>query len=952
MIKHFLTYIYQRNILASLVKYILLKDLLIQFNNSYLSTITKGIFFLMNKRLNELVFECILTAFNCSNYDNYLIANYLIIIQTEINQKIKIYKKGASISTIYLSFKKNINKYIYKKKGKAVWPMFLYIKDIRNLVAANMSLDKLGKLFNLKESKLCFPYSQAVSVKQLKLLTSLKPYDDIFWKDTFLDKQTLLENRLHAENIFKTHNFNNLYEFGNYYLMQDCLLLHSIVLTLFNTYLQDDINIFIRRNYSQSSLSYHQFFIIEPAKQIKQINAPKSIENTFFNYFIKQAVTGGLCTSFVHGSITSDTVINEHFNYLDDPNLNPTVWPNFSNCKPWKKGLFNELPIGISTIDIRSLYPSAALKPLPVNSPLFYSRFIPDDFAKVKDKRLVSLNLQGFCNNCQTLGNHHQDMFKLLNKPPLFYNEFNALKWFLSNISKDIVILRFQSSFTALGQLYFGEYPVDGFLSYKDNKTNLIHIKIIQYNSVFYHGHNQSCKIVNNDKETLLQEKTLYIKSMILETINSFRTDFNLNNIQIEYVEISDCDFFLHAIPQTNTNFAYKTMYSYNTFLHNIYNKKLKGFIVLKDLELKKSNQNPIFGFIIQKVEYELKRLSQYTYEQLQHFYTSPRVIGMNKSKSFIVLSTEYFNWLYNNFGFENTPDIYHAIFFQSEYYLKDSIENKLKLRKDLKDLIKNETNIEIKQQYEIKAELIKLMLNSCYGFTLCNLTSSKFKCYENRKSAPHTLASQNRIMSCVQITKNTYLIEKKNSIKQPFQSLLGHVGCSILFHSKIILLKRLYFLLKYLNPTKAQLLYMDTDSAHFLLKHKHFRDNVDYNLQHKFVRLFDKHFETGNKVSGIWVQEGFYDTAEYIGEKSYILYNKNDDRYLTHMKGLNTSFQNKYVKNKIDHKIAPYINYNIFFKSPDFVIYKSYMSKNLFSNYVPIKRYFISSTGSLPLKM
>ena len=109
MVKKFLTYIYQRNVLASFVKYILLKDILIPFEKSNLSTIKKGIFFLMNRRLNELVFECILTAFNCSNYDNYLITNYLIIIQTEQNQKIKIYKKGASISTIHLNIKTNIN---------------------------------------------------------------------------------------------------------------------------------------------------------------------------------------------------------------------------------------------------------------------------------------------------------------------------------------------------------------------------------------------------------------------------------------------------------------------------------------------------------------------------------------------------------------------------------------------------------------------------------------------------------------------------------------------------------------------------------------------------------------------------------------------------------------------------------------------------------------------------
>jgi len=50
--------------------------------------------------------------------------------------------------------------------------------------------------------------------------------------------------------------------------------------------------------------------------------------------------------------------------------------------------------------------------------------------------------------------------------------------------------------------------------------------------------------------------------------------------------------------------------------------------------------------------------------------------------------------------------------------------------------------------------------------------------------------------------------------------------------------------------------------------------------------------------------------------------------------------------------KEKPYVSYNIMHKSPDFAIYKTYMSKNLFANYLPVKRYFISAAGSLPLNI
>jgi hypothetical protein len=324
----------------------------------------------------------------------------------------------------------------------------------------------------------------------------------------------------------------------------------------------------------------------------------------------------------------------------------------------------------------------------------------------------------------------------------------------------------------------------------------------------------------------------------------------------------------------------------------------------------------------------------------------------MNEAKSFMVISTEYLNWLHVHFGFEHPPDIYHALLFQLDTYLKPYIENKLILRKELKDRIKLETDLEKKQVFEIQSELIKLMLNSCYGFTLCNITSNKFKMLENRINLPNSTQRKNRLKSCIQLSDKVYLAELNKQVKEPFQTLLGHVGCYILYHSKIILLKRLYYLLKYLNPTHAQLLYMDTDSAHFLVKHKDFVDNVDDNYKAIFQRLYNKHFDSGNKISGIWVQEGFFDKARYIGEKSYLLFNSDNSTYLAHMKGLNQSFQRQFVEQNIDPKHTSVINYNIFQKTSDFMILKTSMSKNLFDNYVPIKRYFVKATGSLPLTL
>jgi hypothetical protein len=431
---------------------------------------------------------------------------------------------------------------------------------------------------------------------------------------------------------------------------------------------------------------------------------------------------------------------------------------------------------------------------------------------------------------------------------------------------------------------------------------------------------------------------------------NEHFKDF-LNKISLEYVQITDCDFPNHFIPkQRQFMMPFNHEYAYSNFLKHVYDKKLTGLLVVKNLKIKKNNQNPIFGFIIQKIEYDIESLSPYTQEQVKKVNLSKRVVSVHESKNFMVISTEYFNWLHTTFGFEETPDIYHALLFQMEPYLRDSIETKLSERKVLKNLIKHEKNPDIRQNYEVKAELIKLMLNSCYGFTLCNLSSQKFKKLENRRLKPNINQLKN-IASCIQMEKNVFLVQKKTIYEESFPTLLGHVGCYILFNSKIILLKRLLFLLQFFDPRSASYMYGDTDSAHFAVEHKNLVDNVHKELRYLFTKLFNKHFETGTKISGIWVEEGFYEAAEYIGEKCYRLYNDTNPVYLTHMKGLSSNFQKKFHENNIDRKKYPCLGFNQFFKSPDFLIFKTHLSKNIFTNYAPNKRHFVFATGSFPMK-
>jgi hypothetical protein len=873
MIYKFLATIYQRNIVCTIVKYVLLKPLLDLFASSKLIPEKKGIFYRINQRLCEILFECVLLSFNGSNYDNYLICNSLITILSHLREKIKLFKKGASISTVIVTLTRNLPRYStnscnYSKKTKRhKWPMKLYLKDVRNLIAANMSLDKIGKLFNLSVSKLAFPYEQATSITKLKSLHSLHSEDELFWHNTFSSRSVPLETRLEAQAAYNINKINDLYHFSCFYLIQDCLLLHSVVMTLFTTYLTENVNLFTRRNFSQSSLAYQQFFVVEPSRQITKLLAPKIINNTFYNYLLKQAVTGGLCTSFVHGKLSDEVSINDIFNYIDKPNLCSSNWPNFENLADWK-GTFDQKPAGITCLDIRSLYPSASVKKLPVNMPLFFTRFTKEDHCNLYSHETFyrTLNVGRYCDNVLQFGCPDTDIIQLASERPRSYNEFYALVAYLASLPPGVEIIRWQSAFTAFGQLFFVNYPVDGYLTYRHN--NKLHIKLIQYQSTYFHGHHFNCPIKNTPEEKIKNDTTLTVITALKKLCEHFTQHFAhvSDNPLFELINIWDCDFHLHKVPRSADDVYlpfYKSAYTYPDFVTQIRNKKLTGLVVVKNLKISRRNQNPIFGFVVQKIEYNRDRLSPYTQEQTSKLASSRRVVAVHEAKGFIILSSQYFNWLEATFGFEEEPIILHALVFQLDDYLRKSIETKLTIRQSLKILIKQEKDPMIRQNYEVKAELIKLMLNSCYGYTLCNLTSTKFKQYENRTQAPRNIKN---IASCFQFSKGVFLVQTTKTIKEQFSTMLGHVGCYILFYSKIILLKRLYFLLKYLNPRLSQLLYMDTDSAHILVKHYKLIDNVDHTLQEEFSLLFNKHFETGPKLSGIWVEEGFYEMGEFLG--------------------------------------------------------------------------------------
>ena len=109
-------------------------------------------------------------------------------------------------------------------------------------------------LFALLQN-MCHNYSE--SKKALKPFTYLHAKYGLFWRNTFSSKEIPLDNRLEARQIFNTTRFSNLYE---WLLFKTRLtFLHSFVLTLLDN--ADILNIYVRQNYSQSSLPYQFFYL-------------------------------------------------------------------------------------------------------------------------------------------------------------------------------------------------------------------------------------------------------------------------------------------------------------------------------------------------------------------------------------------------------------------------------------------------------------------------------------------------------------------------------------------------------------------------------------------------------------------------------------------------------------------------------------------------------------------
>lgn len=123
-------------------------------------------------------------------------------------------------------------------------------------------------------------------------------------------------------------------------------------------------------------------------------------------------------------------------------------------------------------------------------------------------------------------------------------------------------------------------------------------------------------------------------------------------------------------------------------------------------MELCQSSRNPHMGFCVQRTD----RLG--TSEKLTPDKGASGIIGGNTFIGIHVLHTSYLKFLQSSFGFRDNPIILHAIFYRHAPYLRQEVLGFLTLRQELK---RQGTLDSL-----ARANFLKLVLNSIYGYCLC----------------------------------------------------------------------------------------------------------------------------------------------------------------------------------------------------------------------------------------
>lgn len=142
-----------------------------------------------------------------------------------------------------------------------------------------------------------------------------------------------------------------------------------------------------------------------------------------------------------------------------------------------------------------------------------------------------------------------------------------------------------------------------------------------------------------------------------------------------------------------------------------------------------------------------------------------------------------------------------------------------LQRRQNIKSLMERASDTNI-SNLQIQSSLIKLLVNSVYGYTILDEASNKYKMYSIITTKHfRKKTNKSRYAPLGYITEDKFCtVQHINKSSLKVKRILPEIGSLILQSSKIILLKAIYFIFSHACPTKCMFLYSDTDSIHIAL--------------------------------------------------------------------------------------------------------------------------------------
>ena len=885
LIKSFIEFIFERSLLIKKIKSEIMKPIIsyaeklmtiekaaledieteneeTRFNSNSVTEVKK-----LFNALEIFINETVLWGFNSAKYDNVIIMPYLKYLLNIDKQSLFYYKnfslfrRGRIISNVSIKYN----------------AIRITFRDFLNIENPYTSLEDMAKKYNIVHSKAVFPHNLSDSVRRLKLCSSM-PKNQKFWKLMSGDVVSKKKQQ-DAMNAFNLAGVKNMYEYMTYYLYLDVTVLRECYFAyqdlLFKT---ENWDIIANKCYTISSLMYEKNYKQQFINNWKQM-AVYEIKNEFVKSILDHSIMGGITVCMFSGLIgknpstnSNSSFINSHLKYKDVKDVSRR-WPglymhkeevkkkhgNMSNLSD-QDLIHKTFPARyLHSYDMLSLYASAMYHPIPIGP--------------CRQWNYGYRNTEGeFQINCPIRNDYepHKDEFSALHRSKTFIDTEEAK--FIYTYMHDIfdhdkyMVQRINSSLHVGGCVTFEYKSVpDLFIKAQERTTNVTCYFVVNYDGIYYHGiHKQHCIKYTRNIDEKQREKEIQSKQKHSRRKDYYNHLFSCRpdnkSVKVFYQIMNSCDMGYCQRPTIIVDDSFffnlnKKSITHSELVCSILRKDVRGFIVINNLKIDKSDQNPSLGFAIQKTRVKQEWLSPHSKELLSQYSSkmgldfnrvlkqatdNEKILCLHEYIGPVSLHTDYFLFLWDNFVLNTDFRILHVLEFCHSDFLRNKVDSYIKRRFEVKDKIKTlekqQPNSSDISYLKAVSSVLKLYNNSLYGYSLLrpdNYKSTKFIISHRLDFIAKENVVKARLIKKVS-NKNFIVMIERTSKPLTTQA---HVGSTIMTRSKITFLSSVLFILEKADPALLECLYMDTDSIHFCTYYRTLEDNI-LNIEKKNLMI------------------------------------------------------------------------------------------------------------------